>query len=154
MRKIGILHPGEMGVSVAASAVHSGREVYWLSKGRSAKTRVRAETLSLRVLDTLSQLCKTCEVILSVCPPHAAEDVARSVGDAGFQGLYVDANAISPQRTIRIGTRLEKAGIPFVDGGIIGGPAWKSKETWLYLSGDRADEVAACFSKGPLETKV
>ena len=34
------------------------------------------------------------EVIVSVCPPHAARDVARQV--AGFGGLYLDANAISP----------------------------------------------------------
>ena len=44
--------------------------------------------------------------------------------------------------------------IQFVDGGIIGSPAWTPKETWLYLSGERANEIAACFSKGPLETKL
>ena len=49
---------------------------------------------------------------------------------------------------------LEVHGIHFVDGGVIGGPAWKPKETWLYLSGDRAHEMAACFSNGPLETKI
>ena len=31
MRKIGILHPGEMGVSIAASAINSGHQVYWVS---------------------------------------------------------------------------------------------------------------------------
>ncbi len=46
------------------------------------------------------------------------------------------------------------AGIHFVDGGIIGGPAWKPQSTWLYLSGAKADEIAACFAAGPLETKV
>jgi coenzyme F420 hydrogenase subunit beta len=35
-------------------------------------------------------------VILSICPPHAALDVARAV--EGFDGVYVDANAISPMR--------------------------------------------------------
>jgi 3-hydroxyisobutyrate dehydrogenase-like beta-hydroxyacid dehydrogenase len=49
---------------------------------------------------------------------------------------------------------LVAAGVAFVDGGIIGGPAWEPGQTWLYLSGQRAEEVAACFSDGPLETAV
>jgi 3-hydroxyisobutyrate dehydrogenase-like beta-hydroxyacid dehydrogenase len=49
---------------------------------------------------------------------------------------------------------LNEAGVAFVDGGIIGGPAWKAGETWLYLSGERAAEVAACFVGGMLETAV
>ena len=38
-RHIGILHPGAMGVSVAASAKNSGNAVCWVSEGRSAETR-------------------------------------------------------------------------------------------------------------------
>ncbi len=30
---IGILHPGEMGVSIAASAKNGGHSVYWASDG-------------------------------------------------------------------------------------------------------------------------
>src|SRR5215204_4503323 len=63
-------------------------------------------------------------------------------------------NAIAPQRSIKIGQSLEEAGIRFIDGGIIGGPAWKPKETWLYLSGRNAGEIAVCFSNGPMETKI
>jgi 3-hydroxyisobutyrate dehydrogenase-like beta-hydroxyacid dehydrogenase len=42
----------------------------------------------------------------------------------------------------------------FIDGGIIGGPAWKPKETRLYLSGKDSQVIADCFSNGPLETKI
>jgi 3-hydroxyisobutyrate dehydrogenase-like beta-hydroxyacid dehydrogenase len=49
---------------------------------------------------------------------------------------------------------MQADGIRFVDGGIIGGPAWEPGETWLYLSGEFAVEAATCFSKGPLETKI
>lgn len=154
MSKIGILHPGEMGISIAASAINSGHAVYWVSKGRSEKTRARAEQHHLIEVNSLLQLCQTCEIILSVSPPHAAEDVARSVAEAGFKGLYLDANAISPQRAIRIGELMEAVGVRFVDGGIIGGPAWTPRETWLYLSGKDAETIAHCFSKGPLETNI
>jgi 3-hydroxyisobutyrate dehydrogenase-like beta-hydroxyacid dehydrogenase len=155
MKKIGILHPGEMGISIAASAVHNGHEVHWLSENRSDKTRSRAQQQQhLTELDSLSQFCQICEIILSVCPPHAAEQVAQTVTEVGFKGLYLDANAISPQRAIRIGTMMQANGIQFVDGGIIGGPAWVRGETWLYLSGEHTYEVASCFSNGPLETKI
>ena len=154
MSQIGILNPGEMGVSIAASAIHSGNEVYWLSEGRSDKTRARAEKHNLKESASLAMLCQTCEVIISVCPPHAAEEVAQSAREAGFKGLYLDANAISPQRARKIGKTLEEIGAHFVDGGVIGGPAWKPKETWLYLSGEHSGGIASCFSKGPLEIKV
>jgi 3-hydroxyisobutyrate dehydrogenase-like beta-hydroxyacid dehydrogenase len=154
MSNIGLLHPGEMGVSVAASAIHSGHHVYWVSPGRSDKTRSRAEKCHLVELDALSQLCQTSEIIICVCPPHAAGEVAQSVLRAGFTGLYLDANAISPQRSIRIGEQMQAAGIRYVDGGIIGGPAWTPKETWLYVSGSEAEEIAECFTNGPLEVKI
>src|ERR1041384_2289378 len=124
MSKIGILHPGEMGISIAASAINNGHQVYWTSEGRSDRTRARAEKHGLKEVRSLSQLCQMCEIILSVCPPHAAEDVARSVVEMEFQGSYLDANAISAGRSIRIGQVMQSAGIRFVDGGIIGGPAW------------------------------
>jgi len=154
MTKIGILHPGEMGVSIAASAVNSGHDVYWVSENRSDNTRARAEKHKLTEVESLSQLCQNSEIIFSVCPPHAAEDVAKSVVEQGFKGYYLDANAISPGRAKRIGELMDANSIHFIDGGIIGGPAWTPKETWLYLSGKDAKMIADCFSNGPLATKI
>jgi len=153
---IGILHPGAMGTSVAASALQGGHQVCFASEGRSGATLARAAEHGLRDLKTLPALSAACSIIISVCPPHAAEDVAREVIACGFSGLYLDANAISPQASRRIGELLASAGIGFVDGGIIGGPAWTPGETWLYLSGPAAHarRIAACFSAGPLETGI
>jgi 3-hydroxyisobutyrate dehydrogenase-like beta-hydroxyacid dehydrogenase len=154
MIKIGILHPGEMGVSIAASAINSGHQAYWTSQGRSDKTRLRAEKHELIEIETLPELCETSEIIISICPSHAADAVATSVIEAGFKGLYLDANAISPQRSVRIGQMMEENGVHFIDGGIIGGPAWTPNETWLYLSGQDAKTIANCFIRGPLETNI
>ena len=152
--KIGILHPGAMGISLAASAQNSGHTVYWASAGRSAQTQERAAQHNLVEVRSLDELCETCAVIVSVCPPHAAEEVARQTLETSFDGLYLDANAISPQRAKRIARLMEEAGVKFIDGGIIGGPAWEPGRTWLYLSGDHAERAAACFSEGPLETCI
>lgn len=151
---IGILHPGAMGISVAACALQSGHQVCYASEGRSDATRARASEHNLRDLGTLAELCQTCSIIISVCPPHAAEDVAQDVIAHGFKGLYLDANAISPQKAKRIDEMLSSAGVTFVDGGIIGGPAWTPGETWLYLSGVETKRIANCFSAGPLETSI
>ena len=143
-----------MGISVAASAKNSGCEVYWTSSGRSALTRERAEGHALIDAGSLVALAQTCQVIVSVCPPSAAEEVAYEVLSNGYTGLYVDANAIAPERSVRMGRKLEAGGVQYIDGGIIGGPAWQPGSTWLYLSGPEAGRAAACFSDGPLETDV
>jgi len=151
---VGFLHPGSMGVSLAASAQKSGNIAIWASAGRSAATHARAHQHGLTDAGTLDALCATCSIIVSICPPHAAEAVATQVLDCGFRGLFVDANAISVERTRRIAAQITGAGARFVDGSVIGGPAWKPGRTWLYLAGESAVEVAACFSAGPLETEV
>ncbi len=151
---IGFLHPGAMGISLAATAQNSGHTVYWASAGRSAQTQARAEEHNLIEIQSLNELCETCSVIVCVCPPHAAEEVARQTLEASFDGFYLDANAISPQRAKRIDRMMDEAGVMFIDGGIIGGPAWEPGRTWLYLSGEHAEQVTECFSEGPLETCI
>ncbi len=151
---IGILHPGAMGISIAASALHSGQRVCYASEGRSEATRSRAAEHNLRDLGTLRAVCRECSIIMSVCPPHAAEEVAEQVIAAGIPGPLSGRQRHRTREAQQIGQMLSQAGISFVDGGIIGGPAWTSGETWLYLSGEEAKRIAACFSAGPLETSI
>jgi 3-hydroxyisobutyrate dehydrogenase-like beta-hydroxyacid dehydrogenase len=154
MTKIGILHPGEMGISIAASAISGGHQVYWASEHRSDKTHQRATEQNLIDTQSISELCKVCNVIICVCPPHAAEAVAGQVAEAGFGGFYLDANAISPERVRKMDKLMLEKRIHFIDGGIIGGPAWKPGATWLYLSGRHAEVIVECFGNGPLETSI
>ena len=151
---IGILNPGNMGVAVAQSMVDSGQTVYWISAGRSDATRQRAESAGLIELTSGPEMVKKCEAIVSVCPPHAAVDVAEMVISAGFKGIYLDANAIAPRTTQHIGELMAKNGIEFVDGGIVGGPPTKAGTTWLYLSGPQAAQAATWFSGGLLAPEI
>ena len=152
--RIGLLHPGNMGACVAATLLNSGHLLYWVSENRSSDTRRRATQLGMQDLPALEDLCSEAEVIFSVCPPHAAEHVCDEVIRLGYRGTYVDANAVSPQRCVRMAERVEAAGAVFVDGGIIGLPTVKRGETWMHLSGGRAGDIAALFSAGPMETSV
>ena len=154
MTNLGILHPGQMGISVAASAKNSGCTVYWVGEGRSSQSHERANQHGLQDASSLTELCRASDIIVSVCPPHAAEDVAIEVMRERFKGIFVDANAISPQRSQAIAAQVGQAGASFVDGGIVGGPAWKPGTTWLYLSGPQAHAVADAFAAGPLGIEI
>jgi 3-hydroxyisobutyrate dehydrogenase-like beta-hydroxyacid dehydrogenase len=143
-----------MGITVAVSARNSGNTVLWVSDGRSADTRKRASDAGLEDAGTIAKLCELCPVIVSVCPPEYAEQLADLVAGRSYRGTYIDANAISPERVQHIASRLEADGARFVDGGIIGPPATIPNRTWLYLSGDQAAEIARFFSAGPIEVEV
>lgn len=128
--RVGLLFPGEMGAAVGA-AVRG--EVLWASSDRSAATAARAA--GFEDVGTVAELASRSQVILSVCPPGLAEDVAREVAGYGFEGLYVDANAISPARAERIAALFDRA----VDGAITA-----KTGLHLFLSGDPAEVELVC----------
>jgi hypothetical protein len=142
---VGLLHPGEMGASVGRALQANRHEVLWASEGRSDATHERAQ--SFRDVGTTRDLAERADLLLSICPPHAALDVARQV--AGFDGVYVDANAISPMRAREVAAIHPR----FVDGGIVGGPP-DEPGTTLYLSGPGAASVAVLFVGTNLEPRV
>ncbi len=152
--KIGILNPGMMGAAVAQTMVNSGHDVYWISAGRSDATRQRAEAAGLHELTSGAEMVNTVEAIVSVCPPHAAVDVAEMVIEAGFKGAFLDANAIAPRTAHQINDVVTPAGVDFIDGGIIGMPPTEPNTSFLFLSGPSAAMAAEWFSAGPLETRV
>lgn len=151
---VGILHPGEMGGSVGASARANVSRVLWASEARSEQTARRAAAAGLEDAKTLASLVAASDVILSVCPPHSALDLARTVAALGFSGVYVDANAVAPGTAREIGSIVETCGATFVDGGIIGPPARDRGTTRLYLSGGQAPRIARLFAQGPLEAII
>ena len=138
---VGIQHPGEMGAAIAASAVNTGMKVYWCSQQRSEATHERAKASGLDAVSTLQELCDTCDILVSVCPPHAAIDQAEKVIACGYQGIYADVNAIAPATVALIAEKMAAAGIICVDGGIIGLPPTQRNTTWLYLSGKEARQA-------------
>ena len=131
--RVGLLFPGEMGAAVG-QAVNG--EVLWASEGRSAATVERATGFT--DVRSEEELVRTSDVVLSICPPAIAEEVSGRVFGFGFGGLYVEANAISPERMRRIA----QVGPRVVDGSIIA-----AKGINLYLSGRGAEDVAGLFDR-------
>src|ERR1700734_467481 len=115
MATVGLLHPGEMGAAVGGCLVSVGHDVLWDPAGRSRATTGRALAAELTGVN-FDRLIAQCSVILSVCPPHAALDVAHQVAAAGYAGYYVDANAISVATAEQVAAVVTAAGASYVDG--------------------------------------
>ncbi|MFK0238227.1 NAD(P)-dependent oxidoreductase [Streptomyces vinaceus] len=150
MTTIGLLHPGSMGAAIGGQLVRAGHQVLWCPEGRSTTTVERAASNGLTASD-LPHLLADAEVVLSICPPAAAEALARTA--QGYAGIWVEANAITPQRTTRIASLLPASVV--VDGGIVGSPPTGSKHPTLYLSGPAAtDTVADMFTGTDVRTSI
>ncbi len=149
---VGLLHPGEMGAAIGAVLVNQGQRVVWASAGRSATTRERAQAAGLEDASSVGRLVQLSDAIVSVCPPHAAREVARSV--AGFEGVFVDANAVAPATARELSETVAGAGGEFVDGGIVGPPPGAAGTTRLYLSGSAAAGVADLFAGSAVDARV
>jgi 3-hydroxyisobutyrate dehydrogenase-like beta-hydroxyacid dehydrogenase len=150
---VGLLHPGEMGAAVGQCLTAAGHRVLWAPEGRSPASAARAAAAGLTAADGgLAGLIGQADVILSVCPPHAALDLARQV--AGFGGVYSDANAVSPATAREIARTVEAGGASYVDAGIIGTPPVTAGFIRLYLSGARAGEVQRLFAGGEVDARV
>jgi 3-hydroxyisobutyrate dehydrogenase-like beta-hydroxyacid dehydrogenase len=154
MTTIGLLNPGEMGSMVGAAVRSGGARVLWAGEGRSGATRKRASDAGLEDAGSVASVVAASEVILSVCPPHAAVDVAKQVAALRFGGTFVDGNAVSPATAREIGGIVEKGGATFVDGGIIGPPPEKPGTTRFYVSGTGAERISRLLTAGPLEAPV
>ena len=121
-----------MGAAVGNAA---SADVIWASEGRSRATAERAT--SFTDVGSVEELARTSDTILSICPPAIAEETAAQVFALGFDGTYVEANAISPERMRRVAGLAPRV----LDGSIIA-----AKGINLYLAGPGAEEVAAVFA--------
>jgi 3-hydroxyisobutyrate dehydrogenase-like beta-hydroxyacid dehydrogenase len=106
----------------------------------------RAREADLSDAGSSEALLAEAELVLSIVPPHAATAVAADA--AGFEGVFVDANAISPATVRSLAPRR------VVDGSIVGPPPHRSGTTRLYLSGEGADVVAALFAGSTVEARI
>lgn len=152
---IGVLHPGLMGAAIGSALKPVAGAVIWAAAGRSVATGKRAEIADLVGVPDVAELTRRADLIVSVCPPHAAREVAEQVAAAAGRDavpLYLDANAVAPDTVQAIGAVLGPGRV--VDGAIIGPPAWDRGRTTLHLSGPAAGAVGELFERSPFVPRV
>ncbi|MBO0850108.1 MAG: DUF1932 domain-containing protein [Pseudonocardia sp.] len=155
---VGVLHPGAMGSALGSALKARAGVVVWAAAGRSQATSKRAELADLVAVPDVATLAPRCDLIVSICPPHAALKLAEQVAaalhghDPASRPLYLDANAIAPGTVRRIADLFGAHNV--VDGAVIGPPAWDRGQSVLWLSGAAAHAVAGLFDGSPFEAKV
>lgn len=151
MARIALLHPGSMGAAVGQALREIGHEVGWIPAGRGAETAARAAAAGLIPLTDLDGI----DAVVSLVPPAAAVETAREVAEVfGFSGLYIDANAISPERASEVADIVRAGGATYVDGGVVGPPPMRQGTTRVFLSGDAAHVAAELFAGSRLEPVI
>jgi 3-hydroxyisobutyrate dehydrogenase-like beta-hydroxyacid dehydrogenase len=144
IRTIGIVSPGAMGSALGRAWSAAGARVVATVTGRSERTVSLATGLEL--LPDLEAVVSASDLVVSICPPAASDDVLDAVIAAaratGARPLVLDANAVSPDRVTALAARAAGSGLDLVDGALSGGPPTPHGDTMLYLSGPRAEEVA------------
>ncbi|MHC5673192.1 NAD(P)-dependent oxidoreductase [Nostoc sp.] len=144
IQTVGILSPGDMGQAIAAVLNQNGLKTIAALNDRSPRTRQLAAAGNIQDVGSLTQLVIESDVVLSVLVPAAATEAAKQVAEVinnlGKQILYVDGNAIAPQKVKRIAQVIESVGATFVDASIIGPPPRVPGRTRIYASGKQTDE--------------
>jgi len=151
--KVGILHPGKMGGTIARGLHGSGNIPYWASEGRSSVTVERAAEFHMIDLGTIDAVFDQCDVIFCIVNGGACVDYAEMARDRKWGGIYVDANGLwgeeSEQEMAKI---LNDGGVSYVEAGLYGWPypgvQGYTDEHTMYLSGERAHDVGSLFTCG------
>jgi 3-hydroxyisobutyrate dehydrogenase-like beta-hydroxyacid dehydrogenase len=145
-QRIGILSIGEMGFHWARMLTSRGVQVLTFVKDRGEVTRQRAQNAGAVASPSMERLVQDADLIVSIVVPSAAIRVASKVAKAVAKTarkdlLFLDANAISPMTAAKIGGILDRAGVHFSDGCIIGSAAKMDKGATVYVSGPDAARV-------------
>jgi 3-hydroxyisobutyrate dehydrogenase-like beta-hydroxyacid dehydrogenase len=149
---VAVLYPGELGVAFAAMLQARGMRVVTTLADRRESTSRRCREGGIEVLATLEQVVEQANVVISLVPPAAAEDVVdaycKLIHLAPPGALFVDANSIGPEMAANLATKVEACGVGFVDAAINGLAKNLRTSGTLYLSGARASEVASLVGDG------
>lgn len=149
---IGILHCGEMGAAMAAALVENGLPVVTTVAGRSPDTQDRAVKSGARLLESVNAVVEASDIIFSLVTPDAACQTISECGNACLgtpaaqEKIFVDVNSIELSRLTKIAQDANHAGFHFVDATIHGTAKQLVTRGIVYLSGDKASDVADVLS--------
>jgi hypothetical protein len=143
---VGVFYTGEMGTALSRKLVGAGFEVLSCVTGRSERTRINAENNGVKLKESIEQVVAESGYIFSLVPPHHAVEVAETVSATMRKTrkypLYVDCNSVGPGTMQKIGSAIKGRGGEILDGVFIGSASLLESKTTLYLSGERAEELA------------
>lgn len=152
IKTVAILSPGDMGHAVGRALREHDLRVVTCLEGRSDRTKTLSRRVGIQELQSLEELVRQTDLILSIIPPSEATELARRVAGVlqttKIKTYFADCNAISPQTARKIGTMITEAGGHFIDASIIGNPPGKGEPPRFYASGPHANIMSQLDGKG------
>lgn len=122
--KVAILYPGDMGAALGRLFFEAGHEPVTVTTGRSDASIAAAERAGFRMHADLGEVARIADLVISLVPPAAVVDVARSYVRAARSlaeaAPFVDMNAKSLQDVRSVERLMEEAGVRFTNACIIG----------------------------------
>jgi 3-hydroxyisobutyrate dehydrogenase-like beta-hydroxyacid dehydrogenase len=113
----------------------------------AAEFRREAAALGVRLVDTLEDLARGAEVLISAVSPGAAGAVgAETAWLLGPRHLFVDVNAVAPATKDVIAAGVAASGARFVDAELMGAASLYGAAVPLYVSGSGAEEFRQAFA--------
>jgi len=151
--KVGILHPGNMGGTIARGLEGSGHQAYWASEGRSVKTAARAEEFHLIDIGTVESLIDECDIIFCIINGGSMYEYVDLAIEREFDGIWVDCNGLwGEESEVELAEKAAAGKFTYVEGALYGWPhpgrEGYTDEHTLYLSSDGKEEVGALFTCG------
>ncbi len=150
---IAVTAPGAMGSALGRVMHEHGARVLTSLQGRGGASRDRAAAAGLVAVDDRD--FAEADVILSIVPPAQAVAVAERFAGVlagqpgGRRPVFVDCNAVDVATVHRVAAVAAGAGLPFVDGCLIGLPPEPGQPSpKLYCSGAPAGELAPLAGLG------
>jgi 3-hydroxyisobutyrate dehydrogenase-like beta-hydroxyacid dehydrogenase len=150
---VAILMPGDMGHGCGQAFKTKGFNVVTCLNQRSERTKKLAYAAGIEDLNTIDNVIKASDLILSILPPESALEQAEAINKKILKLekkiTYVDCNAISPNTAKKISNAISSQFCNFIDGGIIGlNPIVEKGQTRLYVSGPNTDPVKILDGNG------
>ena len=149
---VGVMSPGDMGSGVGGVLKKNGLRVLTALDGRSDASKKRAAEEDFEDVESLDELVKQCDLVLSILVPSEAllfaQDIAEAIVRTNSEIAVADCNAVSPATGIKIDEIITAAGGKFIDSGIIGPSPRMGASPRFYASGEHAHILGELDGKG------
>lgn len=151
---VGIVSPGEMGIGLAQLLIRNGFDVVATTNGRSSRTQDLSAQSDLRILNHLSDVISSADIVVSTVPPQAAVDTAQHIAEqysllraeGRASGLtLVDANSIAPHIATQIQAIAVSHSIDFIDATVHGVASRLATQGTLFVSGENSHRLCELF---------
>lgn len=155
--QIGVIGFGEVGSTFSNKMAERGASVRvydTLLEERGGKQLLQSRIKHRNVaLVTRQTMLSQSDVILSVVPTQAAEEVAVQIAeDIKPEQTYVDLNSTSPTAKKRISRIIQTTGAMFIEGAILGAVGATGAQTHILIAGEKGEQVAEALEGLGLNT--